>query len=139
MALMSLRSHSYVKASMVLTRTDHLFIHHYIRSLLNNMLIPICIVRTGLESVPYSILTANSQPYGIKTLRLKGCFATSVLPVCITPKTTELYRQLYIYIYIYIYIPIIHIPIYIRFFRSHTLKNIILCECLNKYLSSSSS
>ena len=38
---MSLRSRSHVKASMVLTRADHLFIHNYIRSLLNNMLRPI--------------------------------------------------------------------------------------------------
>ena len=37
MALMSLRSRSHVKASMVLTRADHLFIHNYIRSLLNNI------------------------------------------------------------------------------------------------------
>ena len=41
MALMSLRSRSHVKASMVLTRADHLFIHKYIRSLLNNILRPI--------------------------------------------------------------------------------------------------
>ena len=41
MALMSLRSRSHVKASMVLTRADHLFIHNYIRSLLNNILRPI--------------------------------------------------------------------------------------------------
>ena len=34
MALMSLRSRSHVKASMVLTRADHLFIHNNIRSLL---------------------------------------------------------------------------------------------------------
>ena len=38
MALMSLRSRSHVKASMVLTRADHLFIHNYIRSLLNSIL-----------------------------------------------------------------------------------------------------
>ena len=31
MDLMSLRSRSHVKASMVLTRADHLFIHYYIR------------------------------------------------------------------------------------------------------------
>ena len=43
MALMSLRSRSHVKASMVLTRADHLFIHNYIRSLLNNILRPIFI------------------------------------------------------------------------------------------------
>ena len=35
MDLMSLRSRSHVKASMVLTRAAHLFIHNYIRSLLN--------------------------------------------------------------------------------------------------------
>ena len=40
MALMSLRSRSHVKTSMVLTRDDHLFIHNYIRSLLNNILRP---------------------------------------------------------------------------------------------------
>ena len=34
----SLRSRSHVKASMVLTRADHLCIHNYIRSLLNNIL-----------------------------------------------------------------------------------------------------
>ena len=38
MALMSLRSRYHVKASIVLTRADHLFIHNYIRSLLNNIL-----------------------------------------------------------------------------------------------------
>ena len=38
MALMSLRSHSHIKASMVLTRADHLCIQNYIRSLLNNIL-----------------------------------------------------------------------------------------------------
>ena len=39
--IMSLRGRSHVKASMVLTRADHLFIHNYIRSLLNNILRPI--------------------------------------------------------------------------------------------------
>ena len=34
---MSLRSRSHVKASMVLTRADHLCTYNYIRSLLNNM------------------------------------------------------------------------------------------------------
>ena len=43
MSLMSLRSRSHVKASMVLTRADYLFIHNYIRSLLNNILRPIFI------------------------------------------------------------------------------------------------
>ena len=41
MALMFLRSRSHVKASMVLTRADNLFIHNYIRSLPNNILRPI--------------------------------------------------------------------------------------------------
>ena len=40
MARMSLRSRSHVKASMVLTRADHLFIQNYIRPLLNNILRP---------------------------------------------------------------------------------------------------
>ena len=35
MDLISLRIHSHDKASMVLTRADHLCIHNYIRSLLN--------------------------------------------------------------------------------------------------------
>ena len=43
MALMSLRSRSHVKASMLLTRADHLLIHNYIRSLLNIMLL----IRSG--------------------------------------------------------------------------------------------
>ena len=38
---MSLRSLFHVKASNVLTRADHLFIHNYIGSLLNNILRPI--------------------------------------------------------------------------------------------------
>ena len=36
-----IRSRSHVKASMVLKRADHLFIHIYIISLLNNILRPI--------------------------------------------------------------------------------------------------
>ena len=49
MALMSLRSRSRVKASVVLTRADHLLIHNYIRSLLNNILRPILMVRAEFE------------------------------------------------------------------------------------------
>ena len=41
MALMSLRNPSHVKASLVITRADNLFIHNYIRSLLNIILRPI--------------------------------------------------------------------------------------------------
>ena len=37
MAIISLRNRSRVKASVVITRADHLFIHNYIRSLLNNI------------------------------------------------------------------------------------------------------
>ena len=51
MALISLRSRSRVKASIVLTRADHLFIHNYIRSLLNNILRPILMVQTRLNVV----------------------------------------------------------------------------------------
>ena len=41
MALMSLRSLTHVKASIVLMRADYLVIHNYIRSLLNIILKPI--------------------------------------------------------------------------------------------------
>ena len=47
---MSLRGRSLVKASMVLTRSDHLFIYNYIRSLLNIILRHILMVRTRLET-----------------------------------------------------------------------------------------
>ena len=39
---------SNVKASVMLLRADHLFIQHYIRLLLNIILIPILMVPTGL-------------------------------------------------------------------------------------------
>ena len=55
MALMSLRSRSRVKASMVLTRADHLCIHTYIRSLLNIIIRPILMVRMRLEPAPYRL------------------------------------------------------------------------------------
>ena len=45
MALISLRSRFHIKASMVLSKADHLFKHNYIRSLLNIILRPILIVR----------------------------------------------------------------------------------------------
>ena len=57
MALMSLICLSHVKASMVLTKADHLVIHNYIISLLNNILRPILsnelMVPTRLEPVSY--------------------------------------------------------------------------------------
>ena len=40
MALMSIQSRSHVKASMVLTKADHLFIHNYIKSRLHIKLRP---------------------------------------------------------------------------------------------------
>ena len=46
---MSLRSRSHVKASMVLTRADHLFIHNYIRSLLRYIIVLTCILRVNLR------------------------------------------------------------------------------------------
>ena len=52
---MSLRSRSNVKASVVLTRADHLFIHNYIRSLLNNIVRPILMVQTRLEHASYCL------------------------------------------------------------------------------------
>ena len=44
---MCLRNHSHVKASMVLTGADNLFIHNYIRSFLNIILKPILMVRVS--------------------------------------------------------------------------------------------
>ena len=59
----ALRSCSRVKASMVLTIADHLVIHNYIRSLLNIILRPILMVRTGLEPASYrSCVRRSSQP-----------------------------------------------------------------------------
>ena len=55
MALMSFRSRSHVKASMDLMRDDNLFIHNYIRSLLNIILRSILMVRTGLEFASYCL------------------------------------------------------------------------------------
>ena len=52
---MSLRNRSNVKSSMVLTGADYVFIHNYIRSLLNNMLRPIPLVRKGLGLASYCL------------------------------------------------------------------------------------
>ena len=52
MALMSLRSRTHVKASMVLTRAEHLFIHNYIRSLINIILRHILLVGRGSNPRP---------------------------------------------------------------------------------------
>ena len=49
MALIYLRIRSHVKASMVLTRADHLFTHNYIRSLINIILRHIIMFWVGFE------------------------------------------------------------------------------------------
>ena len=53
MAQISLRNHFLVMSSMVLTKSDHLIIHNYVRSLLNSILIHILMVWTRLEPVTY--------------------------------------------------------------------------------------
>ena len=78
---MSLRSRSNVKASMVLTRADHLFIHNYIRSLLNNIL----------------------SAHFIKLINGPDEGRTRVLAACVSDAlATTPYRQ-FIYIYDYLY------------------------------------
>ena len=92
---MSLRSRSRVKASIVLMRADHLFIHNYIRSFLNIILRSILFIRRiGLETVSYCLCIRR-----MNQLSHTG--------------------SLYIYIYIYIYI---NIECYI--FASHNLCNV---------------
>ena len=60
MALMFLRCRSRVNASntMVLTRTDHLFINSNIISLLNINLRPILMVQMGLEPASYCLTSS---------------------------------------------------------------------------------
>ena len=70
MALMYLRSCYNVKASMVLIKADHLFLHNYKRALLNSTLIPI--------NDPYEALTRF------------------ILPVC----HIYIYIYIYIYIFL---------------------------------------
>ena len=53
LALMSIRSRSRVKEYMILTRADTLFINNYIRSLINNILKHILMVKTRLEPTSY--------------------------------------------------------------------------------------
>ena len=65
LALMSLRSRFHVKAFMVLTIADHLFIRNYIRSLLHiilrPILRPIVMVRTMVEPTVYCCCACISQ------------------------------------------------------------------------------
>ena len=53
MSLMFLGSRSHIKASMVLTRADNLCIHTYIRSVINNIVRSILMVRVWLEPASY--------------------------------------------------------------------------------------
>ena len=55
MALMSLRTRSHIKASVVLTIADHLFILNYIRSLLNTIVIPVLMVPTDNPHNPHML------------------------------------------------------------------------------------
>ena len=96
MAVISLRSRSHVKASIVLTRADHLCIHNYIRSLLNNSVRTMLMVRTRLEPASSACVSDDLE--------------------------TEQHRQLYIYIYIYIYIYTTRFgPVYVRIVENYEL------------------
>ena len=59
MDLMSFEAYLIIRVSIygyktiVLTRVDHLFIHNYMRSLINIILIPILMVWIGLEPVSH--------------------------------------------------------------------------------------
>ena len=83
MALMSLRSRSHVKSYIVLTRDDHLFIHNYIRSLINIICRPILMVRTRLEPTLWV-----PQP-------------TACVSDALANRATQAVINIYIYIYIY--------------------------------------
>ena len=83
---MLLRSRFHIKASMVLTRADHLFIHNYIKSL-NNILDPF-----------YKI----NGPDEARTRILLLVFLY-----------THTYIYIYIYIYIYLIMNSMHTHIYI--------------------------
>ena len=87
MALMSLRSRSHVKASMVLTRADHLFIHNYIRSLLNNIL-RVCfwsttgVTTTGVTTT--GVTTTGGKTTGVREIRIhcmykSNCYKTRLV------------------------------------------------------------
>ena len=79
MALMSLQNSSDVMASMILTRTDHLFIHNYIRSLLNIILRPILMVRTRLESGSYDLTYLPTEPHRQYTIIFIYTFINKII------------------------------------------------------------
>ena len=81
MALIPLRNRFHINASMVLTRDDHLFIHTYIRSLLNNILRPILMAGRDLNPHP-----------------------TTCVSDALPTEPHMQFNYVYIYIYIYIYI-----------------------------------
>ena len=56
---MSLRSRSHVRAYIVLTKYDHIFIHNYISSLLNIIVISPVFARKWLQSVYGYIVLAS--------------------------------------------------------------------------------
>ena len=58
MAIMSLRSRSRVKASMVLTRADHLFIHNYVFI----MLLYISMYMYTMNAIPMNANPMNANP-----------------------------------------------------------------------------
>ena len=96
MALMCLQSLSYVRASMVLTRADQLFIHNYMRSLLNIILRPILMIRTRLMC-PYCMYVCR-----LSKLRHTGSYVYTIhiiytillIQAIINTSYLALYRQL---------------------------------------------
>ena len=105
---MSLRSHSHVKASMVLTRADHLFIHNYIRSLINIIVRPILLVRTGLEPAYYCACVCRHRGSFIYIIHLykfnryyivKYMCVSMHMYLCMSECV---YILLYLYIYAYV-------------------------------------
>ena len=126
---------------MVLTRSDHLFIHNYIRSLLNNILRPILqnelMVRTRLEPVSYCLCVLATEPHrqfiyniifligGLSKSRSRTRSNKTKSSMCISRRTIKkpvrkgrkvsisLRKRGYIYVCVYIYIYIYNIYIYI--------------------------
>ena len=70
MAIVSLLSCSHVKTFMALTRADHLFIHNYIRSLLNIILRHIVIVRTIRVIIEKKVFLDTLHLIAIEILRI---------------------------------------------------------------------
>ena len=74
MTLMSFRMRSHVKESMVLTRADYLFMHNYIRSLLNNILRPIFLkLINGPDEARTRVLLPSNQNHKMHMYRNSSC------------------------------------------------------------------